>query len=79
MNRVADSSYPDNIEAVIYQKGQFAPVATGWLDRVRRSDGYTASAMQAAEDALNGVDPVEGCLYFDRGGSGRKIGDHYFH
>lgn len=79
MNRVADSSYPDNIEAVIYQKGQFAPVATGWLDRVRRSDGYTASAMRAAEDALNGVDPVEGCLYFDRGGSGRKIGDHYFH
>lgn len=79
MNRVADSAYPDSIEAVIYQKGQFSPVATGWLDRVRCSDGYTDSAMRAAEDALNGVDPVEGCLYFDRGGSGRKIGDHYFH
>lgn len=79
MNRVADSAYPDSIEAVIYQKGQFAPAATGWLDRVRRSGGYTESAMRAAADALSGVDPVEGCLYFDRGGSGRKIGDHYFH
>ena len=37
MNRVKSGSYPDSIEAVIYQSGQFGPAATGWLNRVRSS------------------------------------------
>lgn len=79
LNRVQSGSYPNNIESVIYQRGQFGPAATGWLNKVRNSGGYTDSSMKAAQDALAGADPVEGCLYFDKGGRGRKIGDHYFH
>lgn len=79
LNRVKSRSYPNSIEAVIYQKGQFGPAATGWLNKVRSSGRYTKTNMKAAKDALNGSDPVEGCLYFDKGGRGKKIGAHYFH
>ena len=79
MNRVKSGSYPDSIEAVIYQSGQFGPAATGWLNRVRSSKGNSQTALQAAVDALNGSNPIGNCLYFDQGGSGMKIGAHYFH
>ena len=79
MNRVKSSAYPNTIEGVIYQSGQFGPAATGWLDQVRNSGSYTQSCMQAAVDALNGVNPIGGCLYFDQGGCGTKISAHYFH
>lgn len=79
MNRVNSTSYPNTIEEVIYQSGQFTPAMTGWLDRVRTSAGYTDAAMQAAKDALAGVNPIGNCLYFDQGGCGMKIGDHFFH
>ena len=79
MNRVKSGSYPDSIEAVIYQSGQFGPAATGWLNRVRSSKGYSQTALQAAVDALNGSNPIGNGLYFDQGGSGMKIGAHYFH
>lgn len=79
MNRVKSGSYPDTISDVIYQSGQFTPAMTGWLDSVRASSGYTESAMQAAEDALAGSNPVGDCLYFSTGGWGMQIGDHYFH
>ena len=78
LNRVQSSSYPNTIEAVIYQKGQFGPARTGWLDRVRSSKSYSSTELKAAQDALNGVDPVEGCLYFGCGSKGIKIGAHYF-
>ena len=79
MNRVKSGSYPNSIEEVIYQSGQFGPAATGWLNRVRSSKGYSQTALQAAVDALNGSNPIGNCLYFDQGGSGMKIGAHYFH
>ena len=79
MNRVKSGSYPDSIEAVIYQSGQFGPAAPGGLNRVRSSKGYSQTALQAAVDALNGSNPIGNCLYFDQGGSGMKIGAHYFH
>ena len=78
MNRVKSGSYPDTISDVIYQSGQFTPAMTGWLDSVLASGGYTDSAMQAAEDALAGSNPVGGCLYFSTGGGGYQIGDHFF-
>lgn len=79
MNRVKSGVFPGTVEEVIYQSGQFTPACTGWLDQVRSSGSYTDSAMQAAKDALAGVNPVGECLYFDRGGSGMQIGDHFFH
>ena len=79
MNRVKSGRYPNSIEEVIYQSGQFGPAATGWLNRVRSSKGYSQTALQAAVDALNGSNPIGNCLYFDQGGAGMKIGAHYFH
>ena len=79
LNRMANEAYPDAMEEVIYQPGQFCPAGSGWLDRVRSTDGYTESAMQAAEAALAGENPIGDCLYFDQGGYGYQIGAHYFH
>lgn len=79
LNRMHSDQFPDSMEEVIYQPGQFGPVSTGWLDRVRRTSGYTDSALKAAQAALNGENPIGNCLYFDQGGSGKQIGAHYFH
>ena len=79
LNRMANEAYPDTMEEVIYQPGQFCPAGSGWLDSVRSSDGYAESAMQAAEAALAGENPIGDCLYFDQGGYGYQIGAHYFH
>ena len=74
MNRVRSG-----ISEVIYQSGQFGPAMTGWLDTVRSSEGYTQTAMQAAADAMAGVNPIGDCLYFGNGNYGIQIGDHFFH
>ena len=79
MNRVRSAVYPNSIAEVIYQPGQFGPAGSGWLDQVRSSGGYTSTAMQAADAALAGQNPIGGCLYFDQGGYGMQIGAHFFH
>lgn len=79
MNRINSEKFPDTMEEVIYQSGQFVPAMTGWLDKVRASSGYTDDAMRAAKDAIQGVNPIGECLFFDQGGYGYQIGAHYFH
>ena len=79
LNRIKSKTYPDSMKEVIYQHGQFGPAGSGWLNRVLQNKSYTKTAWKAAADALDGKDPVNGCLYFNQGGSGKKIGDHYFH
>ena len=79
LNRVRSSSYPNSISEVIYQSGQFTPEIIGWLDSVYSGGSYTQSAYQAAEDAINGSNPIGDCLYFGCGSYGIQIGDHYFH
>ena len=79
LNRIKSKTYPDSMKEVIYQRGQFGPAGSGWLNRVLQNKSYTKTAWKAAADALKGKDPINGCLYFNQGGSGKKIGDHYFH
>lgn len=79
MNRVRSDAFPDTVREVIYQKGQFTPAGSGWLDRVVASEGYTDAALQAAKDALAGANPIGDCLYFDQGSQGKRIGAHSFH
>ena len=79
LNRIKSKTYPDSMKEVIYQRGQFGPAGSGWLNRVLQNKSYTKTAWKAAADALEGKDPVNGCLYFSQGGSGKKIGYHYFH
>lgn len=81
MNRIASSRFPNSLEAVIYQTGQFGPAITGKLDRVLASGKAPASCYEAAQDAMNGANPIGNALFFNTGkpgSAGYKLGDHYF-
>lgn len=81
INRVRSAAYPNNLAGVIYQKGQFSPVASGRL-ATRLAMGADDSCYQAADDALSGQSPVGNCLYFRTvipQVSGTIIGDHVFY
>ncbi|MCR5580370.1 MAG: cell wall hydrolase [Pseudobutyrivibrio sp.] len=77
MNRVRSGSYPSTVGGVIFAKGQFA---TSRMSRVI-SNGPKASCIQAAQDALAGVDTTGGATHFRRAGSkqGLIIGNHVFY
>ncbi len=59
LNRVASSKFPNSISGVIYQKNAFTAVTDG---QINLSPDKTA--MNAAQDAMNGWDPTYGCLYY---------------
>jgi len=63
LNRVRSSIFPNTIRDVVnqYDKGtyQFEPVMNGWINRPA-----TVDCINAAKDALYGVDPTNGALYF---------------
>lgn len=79
-NRLRSGSYPSSISGVIYQSGQFTPALSGSVASVAAS-GPKASCMQAASEALAGVDNTGGALSFRPVSSGRSgvvIGNHVF-
>ncbi len=79
LNRVKSSEFPNTIEKVIKQKGQFSPVASGRFAKVLKQ-GANAECYRAAKDALNGVNPIGKCLFFNTGyGKGFRIGGHQFY
>ncbi|AGB40683.1 putative cell wall hydrolase [Halobacteroides halobius DSM 5150] len=59
LNRVISPSFPDNIRDVIYQPGQFSPVANGQINLEPNATSY-----RAARAALRGQDPTRGACYF---------------
>jgi N-acetylmuramoyl-L-alanine amidase len=78
MNRVRSSQFPDTITDVVYQSGQFSPVASGILAGVL-SEGARSDCYAAAQEALAGANPVGDCLYFNSGsGRGIQIGNQHF-
>lgn len=80
VNRVRSGSFPNTISGVIYQSGQFSPVASGRF-AMALSTGASASCTQAASAALSGSTNVS-CLYFCRASSGVQgtvIGNHVFY
>ncbi len=78
LNRVESGRFPNTMEGVIYQRGQFTPAMTGKLARVLASNRIPSACYDAAYDALNGADPVNGALFFNTGRGSYKLGDHYF-
>ncbi len=79
MNRLR-AGYAGSISGVIYQGGQFTPASNGMLQGVL-SSGVSGSCIQAAQEAINGVDNVNGATSFRRAGSGMGgtvIGNHVF-
>ena len=82
MNRVRSGSFPNNIMGVIYQSGQFSPVASGRFIIALSQGSATASCRQAAQAAVGGNSNVGGCLYFRRNTGtidGIVIGNHVFY
>lgn len=80
MNRVASSSFPNTVMGVIYQPGQFSPVASGRF-AARLAAGSNATCRQAAQEVLNGNITVP-YLYFCRDYGtidGYVIGNHVFY
>ena len=59
LNRVEHPSFPSTITGVIYQKGAFSCLTDGQFDKA-----VSDSAYKAARDALNGMDPSGGAIYY---------------
>ncbi|SDW26017.1 spore cortex-lytic enzyme [Paenibacillus sp. CF384] len=59
LNRVKSPSFPNTVSGVIFQPGAFTAVADGqiWLTP-------NENAKKAVQDAINGLDPTGGCLYY---------------
>lgn len=59
LNRIEHPSFPDTISGVIYQNGAFSCLYDGQFN-----EPIADSAYSAARDALNGVDPSGGAIYY---------------
>lgn len=59
LNRVQHPSFPNSISGVIYQSGAFSCLYDGQFDKP-----ISDSAYSAARDALNGMDPSGGAIYY---------------
>ena len=83
MNRVLSSVYPDTVTGVIYQSGQFSPVASGRLALALAEGRATASCYQAADEVMSGTTNVGNCVYFRTPVEGiepkYRIGGHIFY
>ena len=59
LNRVEHPSFPNSISGVIYQKNAFTCITDGQFDKPIADSAYSA-----ARDALNGMDPSGGAIYY---------------
>jgi N-acetylmuramoyl-L-alanine amidase len=59
LNRVESPSFPHTVSGVIFQPGAFTAVADGqiWMTP-------DANSQRAVREALNGMDPTGGCIYY---------------
>ena len=79
LNRVSSEAFPDGIEAVINQEGQFGVVSNGSIDTAVPSEETIAAVMKELNERID-----DGVLYFQTGSYSKfgtpfdKVGDHYF-
>lgn len=59
LNRIEHPSFPDTLSGVIYQKGAFSCLNDGQFYQ-----SVADSAYSAARDAINGLDPSGGAIYY---------------
>ena len=80
LNRMRSGKYANDMRSVIYQRWQFTPATTGWLDSVIASGKASEECYRAAQDALAGVQPVGDAVHFMRKElhGGIRIADHCF-
>ncbi|MGI6095112.1 MAG: cell wall hydrolase [Lachnospiraceae bacterium] len=79
LNRVRSDRFPDTLEGVIYQSGQFSPAASGKLSRVL-ARGASEACYEAARDVFAGANTIGDKLFFNcGGGKGIQIGNQHFY
>ena len=61
LNRVKHSDFPNTIAGVIYQPGAFTAVSDG---QINEPIDENSTVYKAAQDAMNGWDPTNGCIYY---------------
>lgn len=59
LNRIEHPSFPDTLSGVVYQKGAFSCLNDGQF-----YEPISDSAYKAASDAINGLDPSGGAIYY---------------
>jgi N-acetylmuramoyl-L-alanine amidase len=59
LNRVQSSKFPNTVAGVIYQPGAFSCLTDGGINAAVED-----SAFRAARDAINGMDPCGGAIYY---------------
>ena len=59
LNRIEHPSFPDTLSGVVYQKGAFSCLNDGQF-----YEEVSDSAYRAALDAINGLDPSGGAIYY---------------
>lgn len=59
LNRIEHPSFPDTLSGVVYQKGAFSCLNDGQF-----YEPISDSAYNAASDAINGLDPSGGAIYY---------------
>ncbi len=59
LNRIEHPSFPNSLAGVVYEPGAFSCMTDGQIN-----EEVTDSARQAARDALNGIDPTGGAIYY---------------
>ena len=60
LNRMLDDEFPETVEGVVFQSGQFSPIRDGRYYTVT----ITEETVEAVERALSGEDYSKGALYF---------------
>lgn len=80
LNRVKSSYFPNTVSGVIYQGGQFSPVASGRL-AYRLEAGVNETCLQAAQEVLNGSITTNWLYFRTNTGAiqGMIIGNHVFY
>ena len=61
LNRVKHPDFPNTIAGVIYEPGAFTAVSDG---QINHPIDETSTVYKAAQDAMNGWDPTNGCVYY---------------
>lgn len=59
LNRMEHPSFPDTLSGVVYQNGAFSCLYDGQFYKTIADSAYSA-----ARDALNGLDPTGGAIYY---------------
>ena len=61
LNRLESPEFPDTISGIIFQPLAFTAVADG---QINVPIDENSTVVKAAQDALNGWDPTNGCIYY---------------